>query len=288
MRAAFSLIELLVTVAIIAILVGVLLPSLAGARESARGAVCTSNLRQLMLADDLYAADAKDRFAPGSPDGVTNLMRWHGSRTSAGQAFSAAGGTLTEYLASGGDAASAQVRTCPTFAGTAAQLAASGSGFERSAGGYGYNNSYVGMERRPAGTEPGSEREVWAIVTDRLGSARGRFETPAATAAFADCAFAAGGSPATAGLVEYSFLEPRFWPEGPSTRADPSVHFRHGPTSRAGPAVPGAAGVVWLDQHVTSERMTKSWSSGFFSADPAALGVGWFGREDDNSMLDYR
>jgi len=54
-RSAFSLIELLVVVGIIALLVAILLPSLARARASGKLAVCASNLRQLGIGVTNYA-----------------------------------------------------------------------------------------------------------------------------------------------------------------------------------------------------------------------------------------
>lgn len=58
----FTLIELLVVIAIIAILVGILLPSLASAREEARATVCASNIRSVGLG--VFTYDSETRFIP--------------------------------------------------------------------------------------------------------------------------------------------------------------------------------------------------------------------------------
>lgn len=56
-RAAFSLIELLVCIAIVSVLVGLLAPSLAASREAARRGVCGVNLRSAAIALAAYAND---------------------------------------------------------------------------------------------------------------------------------------------------------------------------------------------------------------------------------------
>ncbi len=60
---AFTLIELLVVIAIIAILAALLLPALAGAKERARRASCTSSMRQFVLALHLYG-DENEQYLP--------------------------------------------------------------------------------------------------------------------------------------------------------------------------------------------------------------------------------
>jgi type II secretory pathway pseudopilin PulG len=67
--AAFTLVELLVTVAITAILIAVLLPGLAGARVAARNTRCLANLRDLGGAFAVYRAEHWNRW----PDDFDDL-----------------------------------------------------------------------------------------------------------------------------------------------------------------------------------------------------------------------
>jgi len=65
-RKAFTLVELLVVIAIIALLMALLMPALERAREQGRRAICLNNLRQLMLAWNLYADDNDDKIVNGN------------------------------------------------------------------------------------------------------------------------------------------------------------------------------------------------------------------------------
>ncbi|MDG1241812.1 MAG: prepilin-type N-terminal cleavage/methylation domain-containing protein [Opitutae bacterium] len=79
-RAAFTLIELLTVIAIVAILAAILIPAISNVRKSANEANCTSNLRQLSAAYLLMIADNKNILIPAIPSegkGYTQNSKWH-------------------------------------------------------------------------------------------------------------------------------------------------------------------------------------------------------------------
>jgi prepilin-type N-terminal cleavage/methylation domain-containing protein len=82
-RSAFTLVELLVVIGIIALLISVLLPTLANARKSGNRVKCLSNQRQLALALYNYATDYKGAYPPllrdprSATGGMNASLTWY-------------------------------------------------------------------------------------------------------------------------------------------------------------------------------------------------------------------
>lgn len=109
---AFSLLELLITVTIVALLAALMLPVLALVREGSRSAVCLNNLRQIGLGDMAYAADHRGMMTPSKIEFETydagQSPDWAGSWNTSWME------QLFPYMAKNSNRAdSKEVYTCP-------------------------------------------------------------------------------------------------------------------------------------------------------------------------------
>jgi prepilin-type processing-associated H-X9-DG protein len=132
--AAFTLLELLIVIGIIALLAGLLLPSLTRSKHFAQRLKCVSNLHQLGLAAQMYWDDHAGscfRYSPGSTNrGTLYWFGWLDSGAEGQRSFDATAGALYPYLQGRG------VELCPSLNYAMAQFKLKASG---AAYGYGYN-----------------------------------------------------------------------------------------------------------------------------------------------------
>ena len=121
---AFTLIELLVVIAIIAILAAILFPVFAKAREKARQASCSSNLKQQVLACLQYSNDYDERFPKNHWDGSTSFANHE--RTWAQMTY--------PYVKN------VQIFRCPSQSGTSVTPGSAGNYVQVPYGSYGYSS----------------------------------------------------------------------------------------------------------------------------------------------------
>ena len=76
-RKGFTLIELLVAIAIIALLMGVILPSLRKAKEQAETIICSSNMKQVVYGLVAYTNDEEGKLPPSSSLVLGTTNRFH-------------------------------------------------------------------------------------------------------------------------------------------------------------------------------------------------------------------
>jgi len=132
---AFTLIELLIVVAIISLLAAIMFPVFARARESARKSSCLSNLKQISLGWMMYAQDY-DETAPLAvyySDGGSIEHGWDFTLDYSSDYNHpiTSPGLLDSYLKNG------QINNCPSFTSDTVG---------RPYSGYGYNTTYIGGE----------------------------------------------------------------------------------------------------------------------------------------------
>lgn len=247
-HSAFTLVELLVVIGIIALLISLLLPALAAAKRSARSAVCSSNLRQLATAALAYANDNRGYYPPAHLNFMTrNLHRWHGTRPNTNSPFNFETSPLLPYLRT------PQIKKCPDFEPPE-------GGFEASAGGYGYNNAYIGSST--ADTH-------FASYSENIPAKVNQVRNPATKLLFADAAIATVNADNTVSLIEYSFLEPPLSEYGETS---PSLHFRHN----------NKANVAFADAHVESMSFEWTYPTNAYGADNQLFKLGFFGPKDNS------
>ncbi|MBN1942567.1 MAG: hypothetical protein JW849_04650 [Phycisphaerae bacterium] len=272
---AFTLIEILVIISIIALLVSILLPSLTRAKELAQMAVCAVSARGLVQTNHLYASDNNDRYVLAAEDIDVDLgdmhgghHRWHGYRDAAFDTFDPLRGSLREYMPS-------ELKECPTFSRMEGQFVDEEERFERGAGGYGYNAGYIG------GRYDLYDPSSWDISTwgeaYKYSAKTSDITRSAETIMFAEAAMVKKEG-SSLKFFDYSFCEPPFHvkPQGSGGRAYPSIHFRH----------MGQANVAWADEHVSPEVLANS--NGEYGATKAQvrdMNIGWFG-PDSNELFD--
>ena len=117
-EAGFTLIELMIVVAIIAILAGILIPNFVNARAQAQTAACESNIRAIATALELYYADNQVYPTASGASVQPSLFTVNGvaylNNTPKDPAAQSTGAlyTLTTSQASGGSAATYTI-ACP-------------------------------------------------------------------------------------------------------------------------------------------------------------------------------
>jgi prepilin-type processing-associated H-X9-DG protein/prepilin-type N-terminal cleavage/methylation domain-containing protein len=77
MRRAFTLIELLEVISVVALLLSILMPALNRARQKARSVSCLSRMRQIGIASTIYVQDNNGQFARSSHSAASvGCLRW--------------------------------------------------------------------------------------------------------------------------------------------------------------------------------------------------------------------
>ena len=86
-RQAFTLIELLVVISIIALLIGILLPALSAARQTANAATCLSRLRNIGQGLYIYANENKQSLPPGTSNNTNWALLLYNTMGASGSSF---------------------------------------------------------------------------------------------------------------------------------------------------------------------------------------------------------
>ncbi len=209
-KPGFSLVELLVVVAIIAVLAALLGPALVRGKSAAKRTACANNLRQLALASQMYWDDNDGRLFPyrfeSDPLGARYWFGWLARGSEGERVFEPERGALHPYLKGRG------VATCPelNYGSRFFKLKAAGAAY-----GYGYN-LHLSPPLAPASYRTTQIKSQGSVVLFADAAQVNTFQAPA--------------SPENPLLEEFYYVN----------ATEPTTHFRHQAKSSA----------VFLDGHV--------------------------------------
>jgi prepilin-type N-terminal cleavage/methylation domain-containing protein/prepilin-type processing-associated H-X9-DG protein len=214
-KKGFTLVELLVVIAAVAVLAALLLPALGRSKQSAQSAKCISNLRQFCLSAQMYWEDNSGvTFAyeeVATNNGELYWFGWIGNGPEETRPFDPTPGALYSYMGAGVD-------LCPSFDYTSSlyKLKASVPTCD-----YGYNLSLSPIRQSPANMKNFGRPSALALLAD--AAQVNTFEAPAS--------------------VQHPMFEEWYYVN--NDPSEPNGQFRHDQRANA----------VFCDGHVAREAM---------------------------------
>ena len=241
--AAFTLVELLVTIAIIGILLSLLLPAVMSARETARSIDCKNSLKQLHVAMELHIQGAGlGHYTPAWVIHDSYSIAWCGKyyKKDGDKLMDVTESPLWPFLKV------KQVLRCASFSPEKVKYTASGE-----ISGFGINAQYVAGD-----PIVDSNDGYWGMTSYGRPARLSHIKTLSRTVLFGDAASV------KAGLLKEEFFVFPLYKHGGTQKNKPTFHFRHH----------GLANVVFCDGHVESIKPLE--------LDPAGGGrCGWLANE---------